>query len=384
MKASPAEALAGFIEVKATRLGGPSWRVRVQCVRRPLAPLLLEGRAATPALARRLALVFSLCPAAQACAWESAAELALTGVLSEKRRKARAAALQLEALGEHLRRLAIDWPAAFGLASAAEGRALQALSTLRARALAAGGMTGSGLEALLSEALATARSILPIGKKACLALTEALSLEEVMERLGSLPAPLDAVMQRLQRLPGRLGRSRAPWLDIGSKAARLELARAMKAPGFSAAPRLLGRPAQTSALARRHQAPVLADAARRTSGCFTHSLAQLLELELWSRGLEPPQRLLCGFSPEPGTGVSFAATARGTLAFRTRIERGLVREAACVSPTDWNFQPGGAAEEALGAIEAPDQEAWLAQARLVLLQLDPCLPCRILKEARHA
>lgn len=372
----------GSVVVTVSSIEGRPGRVRVECTRRLQPAALLVGRKAVPESLQLLSILYTLCPAAQCCAWETATELAATGTLDPKKRAARAAALQLEAMGEHMRCFALDLPKALGIDEAIDAKPL---GSLRTKARLAALMDEKAREKLLAQARNVAREVL-FGETAPLpSLAERLSADDVERRISELRTVLRPVLAYLLSLPDELGRCGEAKLETTREAVRLELSEALKDPDFCLRPRLFSGSVQTSALARRsHTKALMPWLLMNGANAFDHFYARLLELGHWCRGFEDPAFLVSGFSPEPGVGVSFVETARGTLIHRVVVERGIVREAAIVAPTEWNFAPGGAAQEALSSIRSDDWSSWEARAGIVLRQFDPCIPFKIKTETSHA
>ncbi len=66
-----------------------------------------------------------------------------------------------------------------------------------------------------------------------------------------------------------------------------------------------------------------------------------------------------------------------------RVERGVTRDWRVSAPTEWAFHPAGAAARGLVGAEAGPDLADLAG--LLVLALDPCVPCRVeIEERVHA
>lgn len=372
----------GAVIVTVASVAGRPGRARVECTRRIQPSALLLGRKAGPELSQLLSILYMLCPAAQSCAWETASELAMTGSLDPEKRAARAAAIQLEAMGEHMRCFALELPKSLGID---ETQDMRPLGALRAKSRFATLLDEKAREKLLAEARDATRGLL-FGETTPLpSLEERLSADEVEERISELRTVLRPVLAYLLSLPDELGRCSEARLETSREAVRLELTEALKNPDFCLRPRLFSGPVQTSALARRcHARALLPRLLKNGANSFDYFYARFLELGHWCRGFEDPARLVSGFSPEPDVGVSFVETARGTLIHRARIERGVVREAAIVAPTEWNFLPGGPAEEALSSIRSDNWASWQARASIVVRQFDACIPFRIRTEASNA
>ena len=226
------------------------------------------------------------------------------------------------------------------------------------------------------------------------------------------------LLRALDQLPASFGRCPTPLLprpdDMESKFFADELYwRLRNEAGFEKVPVWKGGPRLTGALVTEHAHPLLAD--RIEAGRFGPAelvLARLLKLERTMRCLKegcPTEGglehvLTLDPEPERSGGVALVWTARGVLAYMTTSKPPAgapvpdegANEAksapfyAAVSPTEWQFTPGGAAEAALNAAlattsrkaacahaEPPTTEALERVVRTALFGLDACVPLRI-------
>lgn len=208
-----------------------------------------------------------------------------------------------------------------------------------------------------------------------------------LEYGGPLTAWIDAGTTRTaallgRLLPLRLGRSAVPLLpvlDVRKLAAGLSPQIAGDA-GFAAAPTWRGAPAETGALARTANHPLIAGALRQHGNTVAaRFLARLLELASLERrlaalacgGTETAWTDSCGVSP--ATGFCATETARGTLFHLARIEGDRVANYRIVAPTEWNFHPQGALVQGLAGVAAETAAAAEGAARLLAHALDPCV-----------
>lgn len=372
----------GTVEVIIHPEAGAPGKVTVRSTRRLPVANLFVGRPADASIPKLISMLFALCPAAQSCAWEAAASLAETGRLPEQKLAQWGAVVQLEAMSEHLRCLLVELPRALGIDEQLD---LRPLGFLRMKITGVRGVDAAGRENLLRVIRGVAASLLFGSEELIPKLSEWRSQHEIEDWITRLPATLRSGLTYLSTLPRTLGATGVRDLDPESPTVRKELASGLRESAFCFEPRLFSGPAQTSALTRRATCPALMPGLlRRSPGCFDYYYARVLELGSWCGGFEPPEKLVSGFSPEPGVGISFVQTARGTLTHRVRITEGVVREASIVAPTEWNFVPGGAAEQALNALSVSDWKSWQTRAEIVLRQFDACIPYKIVTESGHA
>lgn len=346
---------------------------------RPQAASLLVGRApaAAVALAPRL---FSLCGQAQG----AAATLALAaaqgqgGTVSE----ATTRAVALEAIGEHLWRLLLDWPA-LAVPGAAENAAAVAAAreTFRdwrrrlaaATDAAAAARLGAEIEAWLptlalpdcpERAVDAATALLPWRSAAAWAAE--LAAELVAEWFAPGPEAPTADHAGCKH-PGAAGVSAAPaFFDAAAV--------------FAVRPTAAGEPAETGALARQAVEPEVAAQLAAGRRIAARLAARVADLRLLARALARPQ-LLAGWldaaSPAPGVGLARVETARGLLLHLTQVNAGCVDRYIIVAPTEWNFHPQGAFARELVGAAAADREVAALLARRLALSLDPCVGCEV-------
>lgn len=189
-----------------------------------------------------------------------------------------------------------------------------------------------------------------------------------------------ALLGRL--VPLRLGRSAVPLLPalgVQELAAGLSPQIAGDA-AFAAAPTWRGAPAETGALARTANHPMIAGALGHLGNTVAaRFLARLLEMASLERRLaalacgetETVWTDSCGVSP--ATGFCATETARGTLCHLARIEADRVVSYRIVAPTEWNFHLQGALVRGLAGVAAETAAAAEGAARLLAHALDPCV-----------
>lgn len=352
----------GRIEIGLIRRRGCSPEVSVRSTRPQVAQSLLAGQ--TPERAAQLVgLLFSLCGQAQRTATELAAEAA-AGRPAREAAERRAGRVLAELAREHAWRLLLDWPRQAG-----QPEQVEALVRLRQAGDAPERLTAA-LTQLLDDTLLgePAGSWLErVSARNGLAVFDAwrnraaTPLAVLFGRLGERDSGFGR--QPLLRSLARLGPS--PIVEIGLQA--------LSDQGFCLRPRLAGGGAETGALGRCQGEPLVrAWSAEYGPGLGARMLARLLELaRLPARLAAGCPDVMAAWSPEPGTGVAAVETSRGLLIHALRLADGRVAEYRIVAPTEWNFQPGGPLEAALGQL--PDSADLAAQARAMVLAMDPCV-----------
>jgi Ni,Fe-hydrogenase I large subunit len=153
-------------------------------------------------------------------------------------------------------------------------------------------------------------------------------------------------------------------------------------PDYARFPRWAGAPAETGALARQVDVPLIAELllrdGRTASARFVARLVELAvlmhDLRMRSRGRLAPVR---SHAVGENTGVGLVETARGLLLHRVRVEAGLVADYRIVAPTEWNFHPVGPLAQGLAGRPADDLARLEREARTVVQSLDPCVSCRV-------
>lgn len=309
---------------------------------RPLAAQLLLGQPAGKAVAL-VPRLFSLCGKAQG----AAARLALGAARGEQAGEAAlqdsARAVALEAIGEHLWRLLLDWPPMCGQAVRKDEflgwrNRLQAVSSQAEAAT-----LGAGLLAWLAE------------------------------------QTLPTTMQENTQTVGRL----LPWIGAA------QWARQWIDEDFSLRPAFDGQPAETGVLARRRDDTAVAALYSAGQGVAARLAARYADLRFLAASLLEPQGLAGWLEAAPvdeNIGLARVETARGLLLHLMQIKEGRVDRYIIVAPTEWNFHPQGAfTSEIVGCPASTRNEAEVAARRLALA-LDPCVACEIVvnKAAENA
>jgi len=369
--------LEGRIDIHLQRHGDAPATVSIHSTRPQLAQKLLAGR--TPEEAAHLAgLIFSLCGKAQQVAAEAACEAAQGQIPDAAASRARETAVLLELAQEHAWRLLLDWPQQQGMPP-------DQASQLRLRQSAT---DPSRFAETLDELLLTTL----LGEPADAWLARDLAGFDAWRHAGSTPTA--RLFAGLGADSGISQASLLPPLEKLEDAAALELARqALEHPAFCGQPLWHGAPAETGALARTHENPLLAAwIAQRGRGAGARLLARLLELAelptrllaLCSAGIlagSPVQPQTAGrdagatwvraWSVGDNSGLAGVETSRGLLLHVVRLQDGKVADYRIVAPTEWNFHPAGPLFQALSGLAPGD--GLEARARLVAQSLDPCV-----------
>ncbi|MDP1734847.1 MAG: nickel-dependent hydrogenase large subunit [Sulfuritalea sp.] len=302
------------------RLGvehGRICKVDVSSERPAIAPRL-RGRPADDAV-RLVPLLFALCGKAQG----RAAALALAAARGEECNARIDAAIQTEALREHLWRWLLDLPPLLGGVP------------LREEFVAAVGWIAAGQRDPLAALLAGPRL-----EALCRALH---AMEDVAAQPVTLLSPLDAHSSLREW----------PRLDAG----------------FCRHPHWHGAAAETGAIARQGSpgTPAPALAARW--------LARLEELRDWAAGSEKVGAggTASAASGTAGSGRALVETARGLLMHEIVLDGERIADYFIVAPTEWNFHPQGPLVGWLTGRDAGDRKALHSFVARAVAALDPCV-----------
>lgn len=300
---------------------------------RPQASRVLLGQP----VARVLDLVprlFSLCGQAQGVVARLACDAArgempdAAALLEDGRRVA------LEAIGEHLWRLLLDWPPLLGQPVRKDDFLVWRKRLLAVKDAAQGAVLGAELHIWLSA-------------------ERPLSIEP-----GTALPPGTLLPMLTAEAWGRQG------LD----------------EGFAEQPTFAGLPAETGPLARRFGNGEVAGLHATGQGVAARLAARYADLYFLAAALLEPQKLAGWLDAVPlagNVGLARVETARGLLLHLTQVKDGRVGRYVIVAPTEWNFHPQGAfVSEITGCPAASNTEAE-ALARRLALSLDPCVTYQI-------
>jgi Ni,Fe-hydrogenase I large subunit len=355
--------LEGRIDIRLTRTGEAVTGVAIASSRPQLAQKLMAGR--EPDEAADLAgMIFSLCGRAQRVASQAACEAARGQTPAPDALRQREHAVLIERAHEHVWRLLLSWPEQAG-----RSPDMPSLLALRRQA-AEPARFADALDAMLTTTL-LAEPPAPWANRDLAGFDAwraqgATLVARLFADLGDGP---DVGISRAPLLPALAHLEPAPAAALARHA--------LDDAAYCSMPRWLGEPAETGALARVSNHPMLADwIARRGRGAGARLLARLLELA------DTPQRLRAdaglsdaavvrSWALEDNAGMAGVETSRGLLIHVVRLRDGRVADYRIIAPTEWNFHPRGPLAQALAGLAAgPDLEA---RARLVSQSLDPCV-----------
>jgi len=284
-------------------------------------------------------------------------------------------AVLMETALEHAWRLLVDWPVQAGLSAD-----MNRLRVLR-QAAAVGPTT-------LADALDAILETLP---DAPLPLTPSHKGEGELKT----PSPLAGQGEETEPSPladqgGGTEPSPSPLVGEGwgggllPPLSKLNLAeadalawRALEEPVFCTRPLWRNQPAETGALARQQDHPLLANRLN-SQECRISArwLARRLELaELPSRLRREPTDILLAQPLAENYGYAWVETARGALLHVAHLEQGRATAYRIVAPTEWNFHPAGPFVTGITALGEAAKLAAAAQA--LALSLDPCVSYQV-------
>lgn len=313
--------------------GGRIIAARVAC-RRPQAARLLAGRPVAEAVAL-VPRLFSLCGGAQGAAACFAAAAAEGSAIPPEAYARMTRHLVLEAIGEHLWRLLLDWPVLLGGAADRAG-----FVEWRKRLLAAQASAGG------------------IGEDRELA-------DELHAWVAAQPA-----MPACADLAGGSPAELLPWGTAEDWAV------AGVDDAFAQLPAQGGEAAETGPLARQSEVPEVAGLLLENRRVAARIAARWADLDFLACGLAEPALLrgwLDAAPVAPGVGLARAETARGLLLHLMQVKDGRVARYVIVAPTEWNFHPQGAFAGEIVGSPAPTREEAELLARRLALSLDPCV-----------
>jgi coenzyme F420-reducing hydrogenase alpha subunit len=360
--------LEGRIDIRLTRHGDAVRDVEIRSSRPQLAQKLMAGRG--PEEAADLAgLIFSLCGKAQKVAAQAACEAARDLIPGRDAQRQRERGVLVELGQEHAWRLLLNWPEQAGRE---RNLSPDMPSLLRLRQNAADPL-------LFADALENLMQTTLLGEPAGEWLARDIDGFDSWRRdARTLVAKLFADLGEGPDL-GAVQVPLLPPLTFMDASLAADLARlALDDAAYCAAPLWHGAPAETGALARMADHPMLAGwIARRGRGAGARLLARLIELaELPQRlradpGQSPDSRVVRAWPLGENAGMAGVETSRGLLLHVVRLQDGRIADYRIVAPTEWNFHPAGPLAQALRALEAgPGLES---RARLVSQALDPCV-----------
>jgi hypothetical protein len=356
--------LAGELSVRVHAPAGVVTAVDIASTRPQLAQTLLAGRPLAEALAT-VPTIFAVCGRAQAVAAQLAA--AAAGAIPAPDVALRERQIEAEIAQEYLLQLLLRWPrAAGGVPDAA------AVARLRASLVA-------GDTAALRTVVE--RDVLGMTCEAWLD-SHVPAFEIWIARGATLAATHLADVQRDGARHGAGGIALLP-LVATEPAFAQEIAQAVASDAeFPRAPIRHGAPAETGALARLQQQPLVA----ALCAAYGHStlarlVARVTELARMAAGRAAPAPLSGSVRTGPAAGLGWVETARGLLVHWLELAPGAAVPAAqrwrIVAPTEWNFHPRGALAAGLLGAHVAGREELRRRADWLIDALDPCVSYRL-------
>jgi len=364
---------AGSISVRLVWDGKKIRQVEVAPRQSLEAIKLLRGKTGQQAV-NLIPLLFSLCGKAQGVAGAMALEAAQSIAPLPTTADWRARLVLGEAIQESLWRLLLDVPKMAGLEPMVADYAT--LRRLFAQELS---------PVLLTQVEDFFTTLLGMSLQdwRCLA-----SPQELEHWLDSATTPLSASLRVLWHSDSHWGSGATGFLPqlerdemLGCIVPELEAN-----PEFGMLPHWHGATAETGALARMAQHPMVSALMQREgASIMTRLLARLLEvaeLLLRLRESRAAPAWLESANVRPDTGVAWVQTSRGLLIHWLRLEDGLIADYRIVAPTEWNFHPAGAYVHGLTGHVAHSAQAARNDAERLLIALDPCVAYTL--ELNHA
>jgi Ni,Fe-hydrogenase I large subunit len=382
---------AGELTIDLATRDGVVTAVDIASTRPQVADRLLGGKPAEAAVAL-VPQLFTICGRAQAIAAELALQAArgVTAAESPLQRE-RTQRIETEIVQEYLWRALLDWPQALGAPADAS-----VLAELR-RALAVD--PGGAHEATRAALRHVAEQAVFGGSARSWFEHEHVPAFEIWIAQGCTPAA--RFLGAVQREGARHGAPRsAAEVPLLPSFADAEVLRAMAAAladdeSFARLPQFDGGPAETGAVSRQAEHPLVA-ALLSTFGrsTLTRLAARITELARITAGAEAAAPLFGALTLGAGAGrrrgLGWVETARGVLVHLIDLagsgsdER--IGAYRILAPTEWNFHPRGALRAGLLGVHAPGTGELRQRADWMVQSLDPCVAytLRIDGVARHA
>jgi hypothetical protein len=342
--------------------------VAIVSTRPHVADRLLAGKPVDEAVAM-VPRLFSICGRSQEVAAQLAVEAARK-TSSGASIAARTRATEAEMAQEYLWRALIDWPQAVGSEPDAT-----ALASVR--------------RALAQDEVPVAQTVRPVLEREILGVDAVEWLDSHVPAfemwIARAPTAAAKLLADVQRDGPRHGACRIALLPSMAQAGvGAKLVAGLDADtDFERLPNFDGAPAETGALARTRDVPLVA-ALIASYGCsiLARFVARLAELARLASGRPSPLPLVGSLSRGPGHGTGWVETARGLLVHDVEIADGRVRRYRIVAPTEWNFHPRGALVAGLAGTHAATETELRRRAHWFVQSLDPCVAYRV--EIAHA
>ncbi len=323
---------------------------------------LLQGQD-LPRLLRTLGSVFTLC----ANAHQTCAQQAYAAALAQESGSSQHVDLTWLTARDHLRSVALDWPARLLPQQPPD------LSWLQGCPVGLGGAVPQDAAAAtqqmhaLAHWLKTALLHEPLQSWLARCANDA-GLLDWCQGQRSRCAPARALLhaEPLRAFPALTLQP----LPVGDTEALQALAHALwNDADFCQHPSWQGRCAETGPWIRaRHP-----EGAVRTPWTRLASrLRELVELAAGACAGQPPVLAQGALKLAPHCGVAWCEMARGLLLHSVRLDdRGLVQDYRVLAPTEWNFHPNGSLGQAVASLALDDRDS----ARLLAAAFDPCVAC---------
>jgi hypothetical protein len=342
--------------------------VAIESTRPHVADRVLAGKPIDEAVAM-VPRLFSICGHSQGLAAQLAAEAARE-VEGDASIAARTRAIEAEMAQEYLWRALIDWPQAVG-----EQPDADALASVR--------------RALAQEQSPVAHAVRPVLEREILGGDAVEWLDSHVPAfemwIARAPTAAAKLFADVQRDGPRHGACRVALLPPMAQAGiAAKLVAALDAdPDFERLPQFDGAPAETGALARTRDVPLVA-ALIGSYGCsiLARFVARLAELARLASGRPSPLPLAGSLTRSRGHGTGWVETARGLLVHDVEIADGRIRRYRIVAPTEWNFHPRGSLVAGLTGAHAATETELRRRAHWFVQSLDPCVAYRV--EIAHA
>jgi len=343
------------LRLRLTLHGARIAAVDIASTRFELPARLTAGRTAEEVV-HTIPRLFSICAHAQGAAAAAALDAARGRTAADDVQRRREADVGHEAIVELMTRLLLDWPKAMGAQPD-----IPAVARLR------------GAPAGAHDDIAR-RMVYGMAPGEWLALRSPQQLADWSARSTTLPVLL---FRRLEREAADLSRNDVHLLPSATDELLREIAIRLQEPGYARMPDWHGAPAETGALARHANHPLVhAYVKQHGATVAARMLARFIDLATLLAGT-PSAPLTRSLALQSGMGVGAAETARGLLVHCVQLDGDRVHGYRVLAPTEWNFHPQGALAQGLLQRRALTPEAARRDAAWLVQALDPCVACRI-------
>ena len=355
---------AGDIAVTLTTHHGVVQAVDIASTRPQVADRLLTGQPADEAVAM-VPRVFTLCGRAQQVAAELALEAARGEAPDASRDAQRVERVEHEIAQEYLWRALLDWPRAVGAAAdesllALARRALESDDRGRLRSVVERAVLGGDARSWFEN-----QHVPQFEIWITRAPTAAARLLAAVQREGSRHGAPPFGAHAVQLLPPL---ATPPVL-------RKIAADLVDQEDFARLPTYDGEPAETGAVARMRNHPLVAGLLKAFGrSTLTRLVARLTELARIASDAPDPMPLF-GRMPLAGSGrgLGWVETARGVLIHAIELNGSRIGRYRIVAPTEWNFHPRGALHAGLIGAHTASRADLVRRAEWLVQALDPCV-----------